>query len=196
MDIAIKYFTIIGSILGIFAFWQNFVKPHFEYNKGKWKKLLEIINYEDFNNLEGNCTHKIVKWYILKKLTLFIEMIKNDSEKLQFRRFIFNFHKFRLKKFLKIYNKFVNLVQEPYWTQKNDSYKADVSNLDFDLFLNRNEFYNEPKNKNKTIEEIDNLISSHLEEVFYITREMKKTFTKIGKGLDKDPYQIFFFWVK
>lgn len=196
MDIVIKVFTIVGSILGIFAFWQSFVKPHFIYNKEKWKKLLDTINFEDFEILEENCEHKIIKYHLNNKLATFAEMIKNNSEKLKFRTFIpfFNIHKFRLKKFIVKYKKFVNLVQEPYWTLRGYSNKSDVSVLDNDFYLNRKEFYKDLKNKD--IREIDKIIESHLDEVFDIIKEMKKTFSKLGKGLNKDPYQIFFFWVK
>lgn len=183
MDNAIKIFTITGSIIGIIAFLQNLMKPLLEYNKNKWKRILEIINYEDFDDLERNIEYRLVTWNMIKKLAIFTEMINNDSENLRFRRLIFNFHKSRLNKLLNLYKKFSNLVKEPYWTIKQDSGIVDLTDMTISpMSLNKKEFYNEFKKK--SIREIDNIIESHLDEVFNITREMKRIFNKLGKGLD------------
>lgn len=189
-----EIFTLIGAVLGIIAFFQNFLVPYFNYNREKIKELNKIICIEDFEVLLNFYTSRIINWEINGKLNYFVELIKNNSDKLKFKYLFKNFYSKRYKEFLNLFNKYTDLVQTPFWELNSKDTSISNSYLKF----NKKYFFEkaEKQNENKSEEIASKEMESHFENLYDIINEMKKVYLKLNQKASKELYNYVFFWVK
>jgi hypothetical protein len=77
--------TVVGSLLGTIAFFQNLLKPLTEFNRSRWKERKEIITEDDFRDLEfGIDTGHRVSGVLDVKLGNLVHAIESHGEVTQF----------------------------------------------------------------------------------------------------------------
>jgi hypothetical protein len=116
IELILKIFTIIGSLLGAIAFFQNFSKDIVLNNKEKWKKMTEIITVSDFDNLQYQITARQLRGNLLEKLEhLIYEIEKQNLDIVGFKSFLKNKIEIELANLKNLYKNLRQLIQVPFW---------------------------------------------------------------------------------
>lgn len=115
MQTIINIFTIIGSIIGIIAFFLSILSSLKDYNLRKWEKVTKIINIielEEFRKGAGNGIIYKENYLKLKDLVFFI---RNRSDDIEFKGFLKNRIQNKFIQIKELYDEISKEVQVPKW---------------------------------------------------------------------------------
>lgn len=190
IEVFIKAFTLLGSVLGSVAFFQNIMKDVATSNKDKWKKLNELAQLTDFDNLVYEVIGRRISGKTFGRVeTLFYAIRQNDLEYTGFKSVFRNSIHEKLLELAELYEKLRTYVQVPFW---NPFYDEDYTGyqLDKEVFYKR-------RSGNLTdadIQEAENEFHSHLRNAEATAKEMKLLFANIQRLATKDAYEYFLPW--
>ena len=178
IDTIIKYFTLIGSLLGLIAFFQNILSPIFSSNKKKWKELTNHINEIDLTNIclgieQGNS----IQSENLDKIETLIDFIEHDNEILHFKSVFNNKYKNLFVEFKKANKSLRNIVQVPLWQINGSRWMPNKK----EYYLTGHSHENDMKYRND------------LSKAYDIAKKMVTIFKNIGKNANKDFFDLLFF---
>lgn len=194
MEHIIKILTIIGSLLGTIAFFQNFIKDIFSVNKEKWKKVTEIISPLDLDNLQYQILARRIRGRLLNKLeNLTYEIEKNNLDVIGFKSVFRNKIHLKLVHFKKLYDDLREYVQVPYWNPFEDkSDGVETFGYEFDkkaFFEDADRTWTQIEYNDATREYAD-----HLHKAGLIAIEMETVFLDIQKLANKEPFELVLPW--
>ncbi len=120
METAKDIFFLIGSTLGIFAFARSLAKPVVKSNQEKWEAVQENLTEEDIAEL-GHQVYfaRRVRADLLRKISSFVEDIRQDKEYLRVGTFWRGRFEDRKKAIVDHYSNLRDYVQVPYWEPKS-----------------------------------------------------------------------------
>ncbi|MDX9695503.1 MAG: hypothetical protein RBT49_06895 [Bacteroidales bacterium] len=178
IDLIIKYFTLLGSVLGIFAFLQNVLSPRFISNKEKWKELTNHINEIDLTNIcLGIESGNYIDNENLYRIDTLIDFIDNNHEIIQFKSLFKNKYKKQFLELKKTYIRLRDIVQVPLWDINGSRWMPNKK----EYFITGHSRENDMKYRND------------LAKVYDIAKEMEIIFKNIGKLANKDLIDILLF---
>jgi hypothetical protein len=194
IELTIKILTIIGSILGSIAFFQNITKEVTNTNKEKWKKITEIIIRTDYDNLQYQISGRKIQCKTIDKMQIYYTIDKNDPDIVGFKSIFKNKFTPKLIQLNTRYEQLRKLVQVPFWVPHEET-DDDINVTDVYLF-NKDVFFKD-ENRNWTNDDYQKATSAyanHLEQAESIAKEMEKIFVEIQVLANKDPYELLLPW--
>lgn len=182
-----QIFTLIGSILGIIAFFINFLTPICNYNKNKWESLKQVISpleLEEYVSAIGQ--GRLPKDLHYKVLTL-IYLIRKDSDDINFKCIFSNKPRKYLKDFYESFYQMQEKLQRPYWDTPDNPSVAE----DYKYVINKEYFYIKSKGLSN---EYNKLFKSNLDYVSDKADRMNELYRNVFKELNKLPFEYIRFW--
>jgi|GEM_PF-4897647 len=182
------FLTTIGSALGAFAFFQNFLKPMSAANKERMRFIEEnIISDQDFQQLGHSAWYsQTVDIETLNKLRTLVDRFERKSPDVVFKTLITNPYAKRLRQIANTFHNYRKLVQTPYW----DYISGDPSGL---LGLQKDEFYKRVDTQTLT-READKNYQRHIEEVHDYMAQMQASFRELRMLAMRDDFEYLLPW--
>ncbi len=183
----LQVFTLVGSILGIIAFFLNFLSPISNYNRNKWEKLKEIINLIEFKEYAVEIGQGRLPKDLHYKVVSLIYIIRNESEDIQFKFIFKNTPQKFLNELYETYYQMLEKLQAPYW----DILERPSLQENYDLMINK-EYFN--KKAHCITKEYDKLFGENLNYVADKADKLYELYKSISKELNKLPFEYLRFW--
>jgi len=174
MTFWVDIFTILGSILGAIAFFQNLFKPLMEYNIKRWEFIkVHYISDINFKNMQLSVgSSNLFQDYDLDKLNSFVYAIKDNLEGIRFKSFLNKAYDNLLNEIVKKYEELREYVQVPWWQPTS----AKI------WLINKELFYRdaEKSGRNEDFVKADKEYRNHLAKVDDLLSEIYQCFNRIG----------------
>lgn len=182
-----QVFTLVGSVLGIIAFFLNFLTPISNYNKEKWGKLKQVIEPVEFNEYVTAIGQGRLPKDLHDKVITLIYFIRKDSEEIHFKFIFKNIPEKYLRELYETYYQMLDKLQVPYWDRPETPSLRD----DYAFMINK-EYFNEKAHG--ITKDYDKLFRENLDYVADKAEEMYQLYRKVSKQLNKLPYEYLRFW--
>lgn len=121
---------LIGTVIAIIAILKTIIEPSLTKNREKWKKILDIVNDEDFKVVLSGTTDLTVSHERLIKIDCLIYDYKEKRDHTQFNSLLASLYKKYWDELVSAHEKYRNLVQVDKWE----------CNKNKDWYLNKSAF--------------------------------------------------------
>lgn len=181
MQTVINIFTIIGSILGVFAFFISILSPLHDYNSKKWKDVSKIINLNEFEKFCNGASYGEIYTDVSDKFKDLVDLIRIQSEHIQFKGIISNRIKHHFSEILKLADLLFDEVQVPKWNVWKDTQFIELK-LD-------KEYIEDISNSQK---ERDKINRESIEKVTTLIEKIMRHYRRIYILSNRLPYEYLF----
>jgi hypothetical protein len=191
IEIFIKLLTIIGSILGSVAFFQNMSKDVVATNKEKWKALTLIIHPSDFDDYAFGILRRKINGKTFERVERFFLLIdKRDQEYLGFKSLFKNHFQHKISRISALREELRKYIQVPYWSPYRDD--GDTIGYEFDKEV----FFEKAiaSGKDEDYNEASFSYAKHLDEAQKVVLDMQRTFIEIQRMANRDSFEIILPW--
>jgi len=164
-------------------------------NKDKWKKVTEIVNMIDYDNLHYQISGRKIRGKTLDRLENFYYRIdKDDQDIIGFKSIFKNKIKRKLTEINLLHDQLREFVQVPYWNPHEDI--DDAGTVTYGYTFDKKVFFEEQDATwtNADYKKATDEYAEHLRQAENIAIKMEKTFADIQRLANKDPYELLLPW--